>query len=74
MIKESEKKPSTLTTNVDTFLDIKKNIFISVPYVPGLSDEFRRIFWHTSIQVIFKGANTLKSIFMHPKDKIPWQL
>ena len=49
----------------------KRNIFISVP---GLSKEFRRIFWHTSIQVIFKWANILKSIIMHPGDKISSQL
>ena len=48
-----------------------KNILISVP---GLSEEFRRIFCHTSVQVIFKGTSTLKSIFMHPKDEIPLHL
>ena len=71
MIKETEKKPTTPIRNQDTGLEVKKNVFISVP---GLSEEIRRIFWHTSVQVIFKGTNTLKSILMHPKDKIPKQL
>ena len=44
---------------------------ISVPYVPGLSEEVGKTIWCTNVQVIFKGTNTLKSIFMHPKDKIP---
>ena len=86
MIKEPEKKPATAIRNPDTGLEVKKNIiskcmdlvytdiFISVPYVPGLSKEFRRIFWHASVQIIFKGAHILKSIIMHPNDKIPSQL
>ena len=74
VIKESEKKPVNIIINPDTGLEDKKNVFISVPHVLGLSKEFRRIFQHTGVQVIFKGANTLKSILMHPEDKIPSQL
>ena len=69
MIKESENKLATATVNPDTDLEIMKNGFISVPYVPSLSEEFRRIFQHTSAQVISKGANSLKSIIMDPKIK-----
>ena len=58
MIKDSEKKPETPIINTDTGLEVKNNVFISVPYVPGLSEEFKIIFQHTSVQVIFKGANT----------------
>ena len=43
MIKESEKKPVSPIVNPDTGLEVKKNIFISVSYVPRLSEEFRRI-------------------------------
>ena len=57
--------------NPDTALEVEKNVFIPVPYVPGLSEEFRSIFQNTSVKVFFKGANTLKSILMYPKDKIP---
>ena len=74
MTKESEKKPATPITNLDTGLEVKKNIFISVPYVPGLSKDFKRIFQHTSVQIIFHGTNTLKSILIHPKDKTPSQI
>ena len=41
--KESEKKPVAPPVNPDTGIEVKKNIFISVAYVPGLSEEFRRI-------------------------------
>ena len=44
MIKETEKKPATAIINPGTGLEVKKNVFISVPYVPGLSEEFRRKF------------------------------
>ena len=54
----------------DTGLEVKKQFFISVPYFPGLSESFKKIFRYTTIQVCFKGVNTLKSILMHPKDKI----
>ena len=75
MIEETEKKAATVIINLDTGLEHKKkkkNVFISVSYVPGLSEEFRRIFWNTSVQVSTKGANTLKSILN--EDKIPLQL
>ena len=50
--------------------ELKKQFFISVPYFPGLSESFKKIFRYTAIQVCFKGVNTLKSMLMHPKDKI----
>ena len=43
MINESENKPATPIISQDTGLEVKKNVFISVPYVPGLREEFRRI-------------------------------
>ena len=42
-IKSLERKPTTSTKNSDTGLEVNKNIFISVPYVPGLSEEFSHI-------------------------------
>ena len=51
-----------------------KETSVSVPYFQGLSEEFRRIFKDTKVQIIFKGCNTLKILLMHPKDKIPTQL
>ena len=52
----------------DTGHEVKKQFFISVPYFPGLSESFKKIFRYTTIQVCFKGVNTLKSMLMHPKD------
>ena len=58
IIKEQEKKPPTSIINLETGLEVKKNILISVPYVHCLIKEFRRIFHHTNVQVIFKSTNT----------------
>ena len=55
IIKEPEKKPPTPIRNLETGLELKKNILMYVLYVPGLSKEFRRIFHHTNVQVNFKG-------------------
>ena len=54
----------------ETGNEIKKWFYISVPYFPGLSESYKKIFKYTPIQVCFKGVNTLKSMLMHPKDKI----
>ena len=43
MIKESEMKPATPIINPGTGLEVKKNVFLYVVYVPGLSEEFERI-------------------------------
>ena len=71
MTEETEKKPGIPIMNPDIALKVNKNAFISVPYVPGLSEDFRTIPQHTIMQVIFKEAKTLKSILLYPKDKIP---
>ena len=67
MIKESVKKPATPIVNTDTGLEVKETTFTYVSYLPSLSVEFGRTFQHTSSQIIFKGANTLKSILCTPK-------
>ena len=51
-------------------LNTSQRFYISVPYFPGLSESYKKIFKYTLIQVCFKGVNTLKSLLMHPKDKI----
>ena len=61
MIKETEKKPATPSINE-----------ISITSVSGLSEEFGRNCLHTSVQVIFKGPNSLKLILIYLK--IPSQL
>ena len=54
----------------ETGNEIKKQFFISVPYFPGLSEAYKKIFKYTHIQICFKGVNMLKSLLMHPKDKV----
>ena len=51
-----------------------KESFVTVPYIQGLSEEFRSIFKDTKVQIIFKGCNTLKTLLLHPKGKITTQL
>ena len=53
----------------ETGNEINKCFYISVPYFPGLSESYKKIFKYMPIQVCFKGVNTLKSMLMHPKDK-----
>ena len=54
----------------ETGVEIQKYFYISVHYFPGLSESYKKIFKYTPIQVCFKRVNTLKSLLMHPKDKI----
>ena len=68
--KRGRAEKSGLLIHLDTRQEVKKKFFISVPYFPGLSESFKKIFRYTTLQVCFKGVNTLKSMLMHPKDKI----
>ena len=55
----------------ETGNEIQKHFYISVPYFPDvLNESFKKIFKYMPVQVCFKGVNTLKSMLMHPKDKI----
>ena len=57
-----------------TIQETPKEVFALVLFIQGLSQEFRRIFKNTKVQIIFKGCNTLKSLLMYPKGNIPPQL
>ena len=35
-----------------------------------MSESYKKIFKYTPVQVCFKGVNTLKSMLMHPKDRV----
>ena len=54
----------------ETGNEVKKSIFISAPYFPGLSESLKQLFKYTPVQVCCKGQNTIKSMLMHPKDKV----
>ena len=66
----SRNSPEGKLTDLETGNKVKKSIFISAPYFPGLSESFKQLFKYTPVQVCFKGQNTIKSMLMHPKDKI----
>ena len=44
MTKQQEKKHSTQIIHPESGIGNKKSAIMSVPYVPGFSEEFRRIF------------------------------
>ena len=54
----------------ETGNEVKKTIFISAPYFPGLSESFKQLFKYMPVQVCFKGQNTIKSMLMHPNNKV----
>ena len=56
--------------DLETGNEVKKSIFISAPYFPGLSESFKQLFKYTMVQVCFKGQNTIKLMLMHPKYKV----
>ena len=70
----TEKKRSTPIIHPETGMYIKKTVFISVSYIPGLSEALRRTFHYTGVQVISKGNNILKTILRHPMDEVPLHL
>ena len=69
----SEMTPEKTNTrpqeNQPTSQDTTTEASLSVPYIPRLSEELRRIFKDTKAQ-IYRGCNTLKSLLMHQKNKI----
>ena len=60
--------------DLETGNEVKKLVFISAPYFPGLSESFKQLFKYTPVQVCFKGQNTIKSMLMHPKHKVDLSL
>ena len=49
----------------------KRNITLVVPYIKGISEKFTTLCKSKSIQVHFKGSNTLRTQLVNPKDKDP---
>ena len=44
---------------------------VVIPYIKGLSEQYRHILAKYRVRVFFKGTSTIKSLLMHPKDPIP---
>ena len=49
--KQGRSEKSGPLIHPDTRQEVKKQFFISVPYFPGLSESFKKIFRYTAIQV-----------------------
>lgn len=47
----------------------KKDIFCSLPYVPGLSEKLKRILQNNGLKVALRGSNTLASFLNSGKDR-----
>ena len=47
----------------------KKKPYIVVPYMKGLSESCKNICRRHGIEMHFKGANTIRQLLVHPKDK-----
>ena len=62
--------PAGRLLDLETGNEVKKTVFISAPYFPGPNKSFKQLFRYTHFQVSFKGQNTIKSMLMHPKDKV----
>ena len=50
-------------------ININKKPYIVVPYMKGLSETCKNICRRHGIEMHFKGANTIRQLFVHPKDK-----
>ena len=48
-----------------------ENLYMVVPYHQGLSERIKRSCNKFGVQVFFKGGQTIKNLFMAPKDKDP---
>ena len=44
---------------------------IIIPYIQGLSEQYRHTIAKYKVKVFFKGTSTIKSLLIHPKDSIP---
>ena len=44
---------------------------VAIPYIKGLSEQYRHTLAKYRVRVFFKGTSTIKSLLMHPKDPIP---
>ena len=43
---------------------------VVIPYIKGLSEQYRYTLAKYRVRVLFKGTSTIKSLLMHPKDTI----
>ena len=44
---------------------------VVIPYIKGLSEQYRHTLAKYTVRVFFKGTSTINCLLMHPKDPIP---
>ena len=62
---KTNKKPNPSTGR---FIE---GVRVVIPYIKGLSEQYRHILAKYKVRVFFKGTSTIKSLFMHLKGPIP---
>ena len=62
---KTNKKPNP---SMETFIEGAR---VVIPYIKGLSEQYRHTLAKYRVRVFFKGTITIKSLLMHPKDPIP---
>ena len=59
---KTNKKPNP---SMDKFIEGAR---VVIPYIKGLSEQYRHTLAKYRVRVFFKGTSTIKSLLMHPKD------
>jgi hypothetical protein len=49
----------------------KKNYPVGLPYITGLSENLQRLFSNHGVNTYHKPSNTIRSLLVKPKDKLP---
>ena len=62
---KTNKKPNPSTGK---FIDGAR---VVIPYIKGLSEQYRHTLAKYKVRVFFKGSSTIKSLLIHPEDPIP---
>ena len=62
---KAKKKPNPSTVR---FIEGAR---VVIPYIKGLSEQYRHTLVKYRVRVFFKGTSTIKSSLMHPKDPMP---
>ena len=62
------RKPTKSQTHPWKFIEGAR---VVLPYIKGLSEQYRHTIAKYIVRVFFKGTSTIKSLLMHPKDPIP---
>ena len=63
------KKQPKVADNTDSTKSTKHKTFVVTPYVQGVSEKVKQVFSSYSISMCFKPHQTLRQIFVAPKDK-----